>query len=60
MSGNLAYRDDCQEKMREELIGGEVFLMAPASTNHVLVSGNVYSIFGNYLKGKKCVPFISH
>ena len=58
MSGNLAYRDDCQEKMREELIGGEVFLMAPASTNHVLVSGNVYSIFGNYLKGKKCVPFM--
>ncbi|MCI9392806.1 MAG: Uma2 family endonuclease [Oscillospiraceae bacterium] len=58
MSDNLAYRDDFREKVREELIGGEVFLMAPASTNHVLVSGNVYSIFGNYLKGKKCVPFM--
>lgn len=58
MDGNLAYQDDFQEKIREELIGGEVFLMAPASTNHVLVSGNIYSIFGSYLKGKDCVPFM--
>ena len=58
MSDNLAYQDDLIAKRREELIGGEVFLMAPASTNHVLVSGNVYRIFGNYLKGKKCVPFM--
>lgn len=58
MSDNLAYQEDFQEKTREELIGGEVFLMAPASTNHVLVSGNVYSIFGGYLKGKNCVPFM--
>lgn len=58
MSGNLAYQDDFSEKMREELINGEIFLMAPASTNHVLVSGNIYGIFRDYLKGKNCVPFM--
>lgn len=50
---NLAY----QEERREELIGGEVVMMAPASTEHASVSGNIYHIFKGYLKGKKCVPF---
>lgn len=58
MRDNLAYQDDIQEKTREELIGGKIFLMAPAATNHVIVSGNIYGIFGNYLKGKKCVPLM--
>ena len=58
MNNNLAYQDDFLEKQRAELIGGEVFLMAPAATNHVLVSGNIYNIFGNYLKWKKCVPLM--
>lgn len=52
MDGNLAY----QEERREELIGGKVVMMAPASTNHTFVSGNIYGIFWNYLKGKKCTP----
>ena len=53
MNDNLAY----QETRREELIGGEVVMMAPASTNHTFTANNIYRIFGNYLKGKKCVPF---
>ena len=52
MSDNLAY----QEERREELIGGKVVMMSPASTNHTFVSGNIYGIFWNYLKGKKCTP----
>ena len=52
MSGNLAY----QEERREELIGGKVVMMSPASTNHTFVSGNIHSIFWHYLKGKKCTP----
>lgn len=52
MSGNLAY----QEERREELIGGKVVMMSPASTNHTFVSGNIHSIFWHYLKGKKCAP----
>lgn len=39
----------------EELIDGEVVMMAPSpSTNHADVSGNIFSIFSTYLKGKKC------
>lgn len=63
MNSNLAYQDDFDGfndflgEMREELIDGKLFLMAPAATNHVLISGNIYNIFSNYLKGKKCVPF---
>lgn len=52
MSSNLAY----QEERREELIDGKVVMMAPASTNHTFVSGNIHGIFWTYLKGKKCIP----
>jgi len=54
MNGNLAY----QEERREELIGGKVVMMAPASINHVFIAGNIYSIFGDYLRGKACVPIM--
>ena len=53
MSDNLAY----QEERREELIGGKVVMMAPASAEHVYTAGSIYNIFKNYLKGKNCVPF---
>ena len=52
MRDNLAY----QEERREELINGEIVMMAPASTNHTFTSGNIYGIFWNYLKGRKCTP----
>lgn len=53
MGGNLAY----QEERREELIGGKVVMMAPASAEHVYTAGSIYNIFKNYLKGKNCIPF---
>ena len=53
MNENLAY----QEERRVELIGGKVVMMAPASSNHNRISGNIYRIFSNYLHGKKCEPF---
>ncbi len=53
MSDNLAY----QEERREELIGGKVVLMAPASAEHTYVSDGILSIFRHYLRGKKCIPF---
>ena len=52
MRDNLAY----QEERREELINGEIVMMAPASTNHTFTTGNIYGIFWNYLKGRKCTP----
>ena len=53
MRENLAY----QEERREELIGGKIVMMAPASAGHLYISNNIYRIFGNYLKGKTCVAF---
>ena len=53
MSDNLAY----QEERREELIGGRVVMMSPASAEHVYTAGSIYNIFKNYLKGKNCIPF---
>ena len=53
MSDNLAY----QEERREELIGGNVVMMSPASAEHVYTAGSIYNIFKNYLKGKNCIPF---
>ena len=44
------------EAFPEELIGGKVFMMSPATVNHVLISNNIYRIFGNYLHGKTCLP----
>ena len=52
MNGNLAY----QEEWLEELINGKVVAMSPAAPNHTFVSGNIYHIFKNYLKKKKCTP----
>ena len=53
MSDNLAY----QEERREELIGGKVVMMSPASAGHTYVADNILMIFKQYLKGKKCIPF---
>lgn len=53
MSGNLAY----QEERREELIGGNVVMMSPATTNHNRIARNIFGIFWSYLKGRKCEPF---
>jgi len=53
MNGNLAY----QEEPREELLNGKIYMMSSPSINHNRVAGNIYHIFRNYLKGKKCEAF---
>ena len=53
MTGNLAY----ESAWREELIGGKLVAMSPASTRHNQVMLNIAYIFKHYLKGKQCVPF---
>ena len=57
MAGNLAYQDDFEEKRRVELIGGKAVMMAPASSDHNHIAGNIHGIFWGYLRGKTCVPF---
>lgn len=54
MDSNLAYQED----IREELINGTLVAMSPSPTvNHNRVTGNIYRIFSNYLKGRQCEPF---
>lgn len=51
MSNNLAY----QENDREELIDGELVMMSPSPAwVHVSISGSIYNLFFNYLRGKTC------
>ena len=37
-----------------EIIDGEAVMMAPPSTAHQLISGELYRQLANYLEGKKC------
>lgn len=46
----LAWADD----ERAELIDGEAVMMAPPTTAHQLISGELFRQLGNYLEGKKC------
>ena len=53
INGNLAY----EMEPEEEIIGGEVVMMAPASINHNRIVRNISSIFDRYLQGKPCEYF---
>jgi len=50
-----ALRQEC--KVYYEVLDGQPMAMASATANHVIVAGNVYSIFRDYLKGKFCRVF---
>ena len=53
MRENLA----CQEERREELINGEIVMMSPRPAyNHNRVASNIFWLFENYLRGKRCTP----
>lgn len=57
MSGNLAYQSDTWDKRREEVIDGKPVMMSPRpSFNHNRVASNIFGLFWDYLRGKKCVP----
>ena len=52
INDNLAY----QEEPLYEILDGKVLAMSPAAPRHNRIAGNIFLIFGNYLKKKKCVP----
>ena len=54
METNLAYK--FEEEPREEVINGKVVMMSAPTLNHTLIAGNIFGIFRDYLRGKKCVP----
>ena len=41
----------------EERIDGRLVAMAPAASNHNLIAGNIFGLFWQYLRGKRCTPF---
>lgn len=43
------------ENERAEIIDGEPVMMAPPTTAHQLISGEIFRQLGNYLEGKKCL-----
>ena len=46
----LTWSDD----ERAEIVNGEPAMMAPPTTAHQLISGEIFQQLGNYLEGKKC------
>ena len=53
METNLAYKLE----ERAEIIGGKVVMMSAPTLNHNRVTGNIYHMFRNFLKGRLCEPF---
>ncbi|RKN61941.1 Uma2 family endonuclease [Paenibacillus ginsengarvi] len=48
------------EGERVELIDGHVYAMTPAPSRiHQEILGNLYNEFANYLRGKRCRPYIA-
>jgi len=55
MENPIAYDD---EYTVEELIEGQIVAMSPRpNINHHYITGNIYNIFSNYLRGKTYRPF---
>ncbi|HAA24787.1 MAG TPA: prevent-host-death protein [Ruminiclostridium sp.] len=46
-----------KSNLRMEFINGEIFLLSSPGTYHQEISGRLYLIFAEYLKGKKCKAF---
>jgi len=49
-----------KERRRYEILDGKIYYMAGASSNHNEIKGNVFRIFSNYLRGKKCRVFVDN
>jgi prevent-host-death family protein len=44
---------------RMEFINGQIFMMSSPNIYHQSILGNLYILFKEYFKGKKCSPFIA-
>ena len=53
----LAWEERQEEK--HEFIAGEVFAMAGARREHVVVSGNLYAAFKQRLRGGPCQAYVA-
>lgn len=48
-----------ERKGRYELIDGDAYLMAPPTTQHQKVSGEIFRQIANFLEGKKCEVYVA-
>jgi len=53
------FTENRPENERYELIDGRIYMMASPNVSHQDIIGNIYAELRNYLRGKKCRPFIS-
>ena len=47
-----------KERRKYEMLDGKIYFMAHESSHHVTIKGNIFAIFKNYLRGKKCRVFV--
>jgi len=47
-----------KERRKYEMLDGKIYFMAHDSSNHAKIKGNIFAIFKNYLRGKKCQAFV--
>ncbi|MEG4534545.1 Uma2 family endonuclease [Microcoleus sp. D2_18a_D3] len=45
--------------IKHEYRQGEIYAMAGASKAHVIISGNVFALLRNHLRGSGCIPYIA-
>ena len=50
---------EMQSDIKHEYVNGEVYAMAEAHKNHVVLTGNFSRLLGNHLEGKTCKPYSS-
>lgn len=58
MNGNLAYQEDTCDPRREEVLDGQVVMMAPSpNVNHNTIAFKIANLFENHLKSRRCKVF---
>ncbi|MEG4197078.1 Uma2 family endonuclease [Microcoleus sp. Pol12A5] len=45
--------------IKHEYRQGEIYAMAGASKAHVIISGNVFALLRNHLRGSGCIPYMA-
>ena len=51
-------KEGFRERRGYEILDGKMYNMARPSISHNIAGGNIFRMFGNFLKGKKCRAFM--
>lgn len=50
---------EMDDEKRYEIIDGKLYLMSSPNIKHQVLAGEIYALLREFLKGKKCKPFIA-